>query len=96
MDSLLSSIYLDADNTAHHIIYGSSEDNSIGIGSFMSMLNPRNEDKVFYIFNEYRGTNTEKAWMESKTFPYTYDRGSRFILPLHDKQTSFEVIQVNE
>ncbi|PGW36743.1 hypothetical protein [Bacillus thuringiensis] len=89
-DTLLDSIYLNYDNTIDHMIYGSSEDNSIGLGSFSTA-------KLFYNFWEYKGSNVEKAWMESGNFQYISNPGNgSFTLPLDDKQTPFEVMEASE
>ncbi|MBG0969282.1 hypothetical protein [Bacillus sp. SRB3LM] len=95
-DALFDSIYLNYDNTIDHIIYGSSEDNSIGLGSFMTGLDP-NTGKMFYNFLEYKGGNEKKAWMKSGSFQYVSNPGNgRFTLPLDDKQTPFEVMEASE
>ncbi|WP_196477885.1 hypothetical protein [Bacillus sp. SRB3LM] len=96
-DTLLDSIYLSYDNTTDHIIYGSSEDNSIGIGSIQKEINESSIGLELFDFNEYHGDNVEKAWMGSINYPYSYDSNeNRFILSLNNLQTPFEVIEVSE
>ncbi|ANS52225.1 hypothetical protein BT246_69340 (plasmid) [Bacillus thuringiensis] len=96
-DPLLNSIFLNYRNSADHVMYGSSEDNSIGIGRFINMLDASNINRMKYLFYEYQGKNAERAWMESTNYQYVYDRGNgSFNLPLDDKQTPFEVIEASE
>ncbi|MBG0969239.1 hypothetical protein [Bacillus sp. SRB3LM] len=96
-DPLLNSIYLNYSNRADHVIYGSSEDNSIGIGMFRNVLDLSNLNWMKCFFDEYKGKNEEKAWIESINYRYVYDRGNgRFRLPLDDKQTPFEVMEASE
>ncbi|PGW38500.1 hypothetical protein [Bacillus thuringiensis] len=97
-DKLLDSIYLNYDNTVDHIIYGSSEDNSIGIGSFKKgavMID--GQAMGMFNFKEYKGKNAGKAWMELTSYRNIYDVNSvTFNLSLNDKQTPFEVTEASE
>ncbi|PGW36744.1 hypothetical protein [Bacillus thuringiensis] len=97
-DTLFESVYLNYDNTTDHIVYGSSEDNSIGLGSFKKGMTVINERAVaVFDFSEYNGKHAEKSWMESTSFRHVYDQDKEnFKLPLDDKQTPFEVIEANE
>ncbi|PGW57458.1 hypothetical protein [Bacillus thuringiensis] len=96
-DPFFNSIGLNYRNSADHIIYGSSEDNSIGLGRFINVLDSSNLNWMKYRFSEYKGKNAEKAWMESINYQYAYDRSNgRFKIPLEDKHTPFEIIEASE
>ncbi|PGW36742.1 hypothetical protein [Bacillus thuringiensis] len=97
-DTLLNSIYLNYDNSTNHIIYGSSEDNSVGLGSFMQGSSVINEGPIAELtFIEYNGKNAEKAWMEVGSYRYIYEPSTgKFLLPLDDKQTPFEVMEASK
>lgn len=86
-DLLIDAVYLSSDDMTDHKIYGSSKDNSIGIGVFFP--NPLGEPRVKE-FWEYKGENADKAWMKPNV---------SFVaeLPLlSNRQTPFEVIEVSE
>ncbi|OQR53553.1 hypothetical protein [Bacillus sp. CDB3] len=86
------SVYLNYDNRTDHRIYGSSTDNSIGIGSFEKSVTKVNRKTMsLETFREYQRGNSGKAWMRSTTLDYVYKLGDRSILPLYDRQTPFEV-----
>ncbi|PGW44454.1 hypothetical protein [Bacillus thuringiensis] len=97
-DTLFGSIYLNYDDTVDHIIYASSEDNSIGIGSFKkgtAMVNSQTME--VFNFREYTGKNVKQAWMESTNYRHVYDSNNvKFTLPLKDKQTPFEVMEASK
>ena len=94
-DPLFNSIYLNYSNSADHVIYGSPEDNSIGLGSTVKGVHE--SATGWSDFNGYHGNNVEKAWMESTSYPDSYNPGKdRFALHLSELQTPFEVIEASE
>ncbi|MED3038055.1 hypothetical protein CBR56_28835 [Bacillus thuringiensis] len=90
----MDSVGLSDDNKTEHRIYGSSKDNSIGIGFPAKIEFPEkevNNTNALY-FVEYKGEDTKKAWMKP-VLHLIYDKK----LPaLSDRQTPFEVIEVSE
>ncbi|MDA1775050.1 hypothetical protein PDJ95_27530 [Bacillus cereus] len=88
-DQILESIYLNYDTRTDHKIYGSSKDNSIGIGTPTTAYKIY-EGKIVGIipsFNGYKGGNTEKAWMKLDVCATTSEE---------DIHTPFELMEVNE
>ncbi|AHA75745.1 Kunitz family serine protease inhibitor [Bacillus sp. AF62] len=86
-DLMMKSVYLSSDDKIDHKIYGSSKDNSIGIGIFFrNKAGPMTKE-----FWEYKGANTEKSWLQQST-----SLEEPGIPPLSNRQTPFELILVNE
>ncbi|OQR53500.1 hypothetical protein [Bacillus sp. CDB3] len=89
LDEMLDSVYLNYDTRTDHRIYGSSKDNSIGIG-IHTIASGHRGARGAYIelsFRGYKGENTEKAWMRPDLYPISSEK---------DIQTPFEVIEVSE
>ncbi|ANS52045.1 hypothetical protein BT246_67530 (plasmid) [Bacillus thuringiensis] len=87
-DQLIDSVYLSSDDMTDHKIYGSSTDNSIGIGVFFQNKLGGSYEKEFW---EYKGENADKAWMKPDLFLRVQE------LPLlSNRQTPFEIIEVSE
>ncbi|OQR53469.1 hypothetical protein [Bacillus sp. CDB3] len=83
------------DNKTEHRIYGSSKDNSIGIGSAVKRFEvgaPLHWSQEVPCFVEYKGKDAEKAWME----PIVHPLYNKLSLTLNDIQTPFEVSDVSE
>ncbi|MHB0803727.1 hypothetical protein PVK73_31540 [Bacillus thuringiensis] len=85
------SVYLSDNDKVEHRIYGSSTDNSIGIGLLNNTVecdcvNPPSR------FWEYKGENTEKAWMK----PDLFSTPLWEFPPLNDRQTPLEVSEISE
>ena len=85
------SVGLSNDNKTEHRIYGSSEDNSIGIGFPIVKwsVDPLGPGLPFPFFVEYKGKNEEKAWMS----PIEHRLVGKLVLPLQERQTPFEVME---
>ncbi|ANS52290.1 hypothetical protein BT246_69990 (plasmid) [Bacillus thuringiensis] len=81
VDTIFNSIYLNYDTTTDLKIFGSSTDNSIGIGLSVISLTATQAVKGF------KGEHTEKAWIK-------VDKS--LSIKLEDIQTPFEVIEVSE
>ncbi|MBH0340257.1 hypothetical protein BM86_33685, partial [Bacillus thuringiensis] len=87
-DQLIDSVYLSSDDMTDHKIYGSSTDNSIGIGVFFQNKLGESYEKEFW---EYKGENADKAWMKPDLFLRVQE------LPLlSNRQKLFEIIEVSE
>ncbi|ANS51679.1 hypothetical protein BT246_63870 (plasmid) [Bacillus thuringiensis] len=87
IDTLLNSVYLNYDTTTDFKIYGSSNDNSIGIGIHVAYANPNMGDVLLggvpvEAFKGYYGEDTEKAWMKCDVSVYK---------ELKDIKTPFEI-----
>ncbi|MFQ6340964.1 hypothetical protein ACLNAL_31750, partial [Bacillus sp. AF62] len=87
-DEMLKSVYLSNDDRTDHKIYGSSTDNSIGIGVFYQSQMGRG--KLVKEFWEYEGTHAEKSWLKQEL------RKRLEVPSLSNRQTPFEVIRTNE
>ncbi|MDA1775418.1 hypothetical protein PDJ95_29785 [Bacillus cereus] len=97
-DTLIGSVYLSYDKRADHIIYGSSNDNSIGIGTVEESIGRSNGGIApSWSFYTYKGGTGEKAWIKPIDQLYLYNpKDNGLVLNLNDKQTPFEVIEVSE
>ncbi|MHB0803553.1 hypothetical protein PVK73_30265 [Bacillus thuringiensis] len=88
-DELLGSVYLNYDTSTDHRMYGSSADNSIGIGNYF--IKPEIQGNAItngiLSFRGYKGEQTEKAWMKADVY----------VIPREDDiQTPLEVMEVSE
>ncbi|MED3389064.1 hypothetical protein P4418_09445, partial [Bacillus thuringiensis] len=90
-DQLMDSVYLNSDRRIDHKIYGSSTDNSIGIGIFFS--NPLGQGSWTKEFWEYKGIDAEKSWIQRDMFLVETPVE---LPPLQDRKTPFEIISVKE
>ncbi|MED3038058.1 hypothetical protein CBR56_29380 [Bacillus thuringiensis] len=94
----INSVSLSDDNNKKYRIYGSSEDNSIGIGFYITKPMTvgfgglGSLDYPGLCFVEYKGTDAKKAWME----PIEHNLDNKEEIPFNNIQTPFEIIEVNE
>ncbi|MHB0803652.1 hypothetical protein PVK73_30960 [Bacillus thuringiensis] len=86
LDTMLSSVYLNYDPSSYHRIYGSSADNSIGIGRVVMRTDPTltGMTSTKITFQGYKGEDTEKAWMKTETDVMLSERNIRTPLEVHE------------
>ncbi|MHB0803251.1 hypothetical protein PVK73_28155 [Bacillus thuringiensis] len=88
-DEILGSVYLNYDTRTDHRMYGSSTDNSIGLGNYF--VRPEivgtTITKGIPSFRGYKGEHTEKAWMKAEVNVIPNEK---------DIQTPLEVIEAHE
>ncbi|MDA1775450.1 hypothetical protein PDJ95_29970 [Bacillus cereus] len=87
-----NSVYL-GKSPQNHRLYGSSKDNSIGIGS---VNYGRSSTDISTRFVYYKGADTDKAWLTASYRAAEVDDWHSPVLNIEEIKTPFELIEVSE